>query len=69
MKKKLIQPILYERIEQKKVIERELFSKLTPKEKGAMAKSWMKFTNEIGKAGDEARATEAKAKKKGKGKK
>lgn len=69
MKKKLIQPILYERIEQKKEIERELFSKLTLKEKRAAATAWTKFMNQIGKAGDEARATETKAKKKAKGKK
>ena len=64
MKKKLIQPILYESIEQKKEIERELFSKLTLKERSAAAKSWMKFMDQMGKAGDAARATEAKTKRK-----
>jgi len=39
----MIKAIPYERIEQKKEIERELFSKLTPQEKRAVKKSWMKF--------------------------
>ncbi len=39
----MIKPILYERIEQKKEIERELFSKLTPKEQRALKKTWLDF--------------------------
>jgi len=66
----MIKAILYERIEQKKEIERELFSKLTPKERRAMAKSWMKLMAQIGKAGEAQRATvKKKAKKKAKKKK
>jgi len=61
----MIKAILYERIEQKKEIERELFSKLTPKERRAMAKSWMKLMTKISKAGEAQRAVaKKKAKKK-----
>lgn len=55
-----IKAILYERIEQKNEIERELFSRLTPKEKKAMAKSWMKLMTKISKAGEAQRAVASK---------
>ena len=66
MKKKLIKPILYERIEQKKEIERELFSKLTPKEKRAAAKAWTEFIDGVAKQGEAAQSAEIKVKKKSK---
>lgn len=60
----MIKAILYERIEQKKEIERELFSKLTPKERRAAARSWMKFMTEVSKAGEAQRAADKKKAKK-----
>ncbi|HMI64712.1 MAG TPA: hypothetical protein VK517_01655 [Cyclobacteriaceae bacterium] len=45
----MIKPILYERIEQKNEIERELFSKLTPQERSAVSKSWMRLLDSINK--------------------
>jgi hypothetical protein len=39
----MIKPILYERIEEKNEIERELFSKLTSKERYAVSKSWLRL--------------------------
>ncbi len=45
----MIRPILYERIEQKNEIERELFSKLTAQERRAVSKSWLKLMSRINK--------------------
>jgi hypothetical protein len=45
----MIRPILYERIEQKNEIERELFSKLSAEERRAISKSWMKLMSKINK--------------------
>lgn len=39
----MIKPILYERIEQKKEIERELFSQLNSQEQKQVKKTWMDF--------------------------
>lgn len=52
----MIQPILYDSIEQKKVIEREAFSKLTPKERRALKKSWMNFLTLVEKSGERERS-------------
>ena len=43
----MIKAIPYERIEQKNEIEREMFSKLTQKERRSMAQSWTKLMSLI----------------------
>ena len=47
-----IKAILYERIEQKNEIERELFSKLTARERSAMKESWFRLLDIISKSGN-----------------
>ena len=63
MKKKQIQPILYERIEQKNEIERELIAKMSPKEKRAAFRTWRAITDYVAKQGEIARAAMACAKR------
>ncbi len=59
-----IKAIAYERIEQKKEIEKELFGKLTPKERKLVAKNWMALTSMFAKQGEAQRATAVKKAKK-----
>ena len=47
-----IKAIPYERIEQKNERERELFSKLTARERRAMKRSWFKLLDLVAKSGN-----------------
>ena len=57
----MIQPILYSRIEQKNEIEREMFSKLSPEEREALAKAWMDFLSTVSQASKVRRKSKAEA--------
>ncbi len=46
----MIKPIIYSDIREKNVIEREMFSKLSPAEKRRMKKSWMALMDVLGEA-------------------
>jgi|GEM_PF-6289851 len=50
-----IKAIPYERIEQKNELERELFSKLTNRERRAVKESWFRLLDIISKSGTTAK--------------